>query len=472
MEPRYCPLCDEDSEAEYCPTHGVPTIALSPRREASLRPGMVIGGRHRIERELGQGGMGGLFVASQLGMDRRVVVKAIAEDGTLPRRQALQRIYREALAISKLSHPNVVRVFELGVDGPTQIPFIVMELVEGRTLRQIIDADGPLGEPRAAALFVQIARGLMEAHKHGILHRDLKPTNIMVTLLDDGVEHARILDFGIARLVHGERLTAPGKVVGTPSYMSPEQILEGPQDFRTDLYGLGCILHTALTGGPPFTGKDIPEVLAAQLRSEPPPLPPALSDGRPPSDGLRALHRRLLAKSRLDRPESTLDVVRAFATLEPDAGDPSQWEETLRPNAETEPVSLPPSAPPEAFSEAATLRPPKEKDDPISIASAETLSGGAMLTGGSGFAGPGPEEGAPTVGIGREITAVMPKDLDPEISAPPDDDPRFSPIGPPQRIARAAETDIARPEKKSGVFLLAVALVLLATAVAVAAAWR
>jgi serine/threonine protein kinase len=231
----------------------------------------------------------------------------------------LRRFYREAMAMSRLNHPNIVRVHEFGVDVPTRTPFLIMEHVDGRTLRDLVDGDGPVPERRAARLLVQVARALLEAHNHGVLHRDLKPRNIMVQTLADGEELVKVLDFGLAKINEGDDpqppLTMPGKTIGTPAYMSPEQVVSGEQDARTDLYGLGCVLHMVLTGSAPFVGNDLIDTMRMHLNREPPELPNPLADGLAPSDGLKILYKRLMAKRKTDRPSSAGDVVRDLMAL-------------------------------------------------------------------------------------------------------------------------------------------------------------
>src|SRR6185436_11410547 len=161
-------------------------------------------------------------------------------------------------------------------------------------------------EDRTAGLLAGVARALIEAHDKGVLHRDLKPANLMVVPTAGDDEEIKVLDFGLAKVLEPEEgtkpFTAPGQAVGTPAFMAPEQITQSPQDFRTDLYGLGCVMHVMLTGSAPFDGPDRLEVMRKQIREPPPPLPERLADGRPPSSELIALHRKLLMKNRPDRP--------------------------------------------------------------------------------------------------------------------------------------------------------------------------
>jgi serine/threonine protein kinase len=310
---RFCPLCDDYLVEELCPAHGVPTIAKLDSGEpiVKLDVGTVIAQRYRVERFLRQGGMGVVLAARQLQTDQRVVIKVLKND-RVALRNNLRRFYQEARVISRLSHPNIVKIFEFGFDTPTRVPFLAMELIDGRTIREIVKTDGTFSEDRAASVLRQVAQALIEAHDKGVLHRDLKPANIMVVPLSSG-EDVKVLDFGLAKVLEPEEgtkpFTAPGQAVGTPAFMAPEQITQSPQDFRTDLYGLGCVLHVMLTGTPPFDGPDRLEVMRKQIREPPPPLPERLSDGRAPTQDIIALHRRLLMKNRTDRPASMKEVI-------------------------------------------------------------------------------------------------------------------------------------------------------------------
>lgn len=315
----FCPLCEADQALAICPKHDVPAILRAPDAAPPVRleVGTILVNRYRLDGLLSQGGMGALLLATDLHEDRRVVVKVL-KGQRIQVPANVRRFYQEARLARALNHPSVVRIFEFGVDGPTRAPFLAMEYVLGQTLKALVLAEGPLSETRAAPLFADVSFGLAAAHDAGVLHRDLKPSNVMV-VEEQERERARVLDFGLAKDLGLDPstapLTQPGRTVGTPSYMAPEQVSNRTQDFRTDLYGVGCMLHAALTGVPPFKGDDVVAVMRRQLKEPPPGLPAVLSDGNPPSAVLVELHRRLLAKPRKDRPESTLEVAEIFASL-------------------------------------------------------------------------------------------------------------------------------------------------------------
>jgi serine/threonine protein kinase/predicted ATPase len=318
---RYCPLCDRRMDDAECPTDGVPTVDLAVinPQGAALVPGTVVAERYQVEREIGEGAMGTVFLATRIGMKNRVALKVLRRE-VMVSQNLLKRFYQEARAVSSLDHPNIVRIVDFGIDVKTTLPFLAMEFVEGPTLRDLVLAYGRMPERRCAALLAQVAKALVEAHQKSVVHRDLKPANIVVCMLADGDEHVKVLDFGVAKVLDpaelgGPRVTIPGTALGTPLYMSPEQASGRDVDSRSDLYSLGCILHELLTGEPPFMAQEMRQVMQKQLIEPAPALPQRLSDGDPPSHDLVALHKALLAKDRDDRPQSTAVVAWILGAL-------------------------------------------------------------------------------------------------------------------------------------------------------------
>src|SRR5262245_986588 len=318
---RYCPLCDRRMDDAECPTDGVPTVDLNvitPHGEP-LVPGTVVADRYQVEREIGEGAMGTVFLATRLGMKNRVALKVLRREVMISPNM-LKRFYQEARAVSSLDHPNIVRIVDFGIDPKTTLPFLAMEFVEGPTLRDLVLAYGRMPERRCATLLAQVAKALVEAHQKSVVHRDLKPANIVVCMLADGDEHVKVLDFGVAKVLDNSELgamkvTTPGTALGTPLYMSPEQATGSEVDFRSDLYSLGCILHELLTGEPPFMAQEMRQVMHKQLVEPAPALPARLSDGDPPSADLVALHKSLLTKQKDERPSSTAVVAWILGAL-------------------------------------------------------------------------------------------------------------------------------------------------------------
>jgi serine/threonine-protein kinase len=264
-------------------------------------PSMI--GPYRLARRLGRGGMGEVFLAWDERLGRRVAVKRIPRD--TPSFQERERLSREARAAARLSHPAVVQVYDFVEDASGDA--IVLEYVEGRTLGAMIAEDvPPIG--LAVRLAREIAEGLAAAHAAGLVHRDLKTENVVVTL--EG--HAKILDFGIAKVPESDGLTAQGVVLGTAHAMSPEQARGGEVDARSDLFSLGILLYELLTGTSPFRGNNSLDELQRVISHTPPPV----SKLRPEVPAaLSALVDRLLAKRREDRPRGADTVARELAAL-------------------------------------------------------------------------------------------------------------------------------------------------------------
>ncbi len=278
-------------------------------------------GPYRLARRLGQGGMGEVFLAWDERLGRRVALKRIRREDPTDRER--ERFRREASAAARLSHPAVVQIYDLVEDGTGEV--LVFEYVEGRTLRELL-LEGLPSLDLAVRLAREIAEGLAAAHATGLVHRDLKAENVMVT--PDG--HAKILDFGIAKAdvpgLDADTLTAHGVVLGTFHVMSPEQARGGEIDARSDLFSLGVLLYELLTGQSPFRGRDALETLQRLAGHQPPPVRDIRPEiPRPLSD----LVSRLLAKLPEDRPGSAAEVAQGLAGLTGQLTAPPTQEEIL-----------------------------------------------------------------------------------------------------------------------------------------------
>lgn len=251
----------------------VPTI-LTP--SGTLPEGAVLGGRYSIDRILGVGGMGSVYCAYDNELDRPVALKLIRAD-LASNAMVLQRFKQEIILSREVTHPNVVRIFDLGTsDG---LRYITMELVPGCDLKDVIVTRGKIPPEEAADMMIQICRALDAAHSAGVVHRDLKPQNIMVT--EDGT--AKVMDFGIARSMEttGMGMTGTGEMLGTPAYMSPEQAKGEPADERSDVFSLGLIFFEMLTGKLPFLAETAMGTLMKRIQEDAPPpksIEPALPD--------------------------------------------------------------------------------------------------------------------------------------------------------------------------------------------------
>ncbi|HET8813816.1 MAG TPA: protein kinase [Solirubrobacterales bacterium] len=207
--------------------------------------GTVLSGRYRLEAKLGSGGMSTVYLARDTTLDRSVAVKVMHREMSEQADQ-LERFRQEARAVAKLSHPNVVAVIDAGEDGGH--PYIVFEYVEGETLKQRINRVGALDTQEALAHAIEIARGLTVAHSRNMVHRDIKPQNVLI----DSEGRAKLTDFGISRQLEQDGMTATGRVLGTTDYVAPEQAMGHPVDQRSDIYSLGVVLYEMLVGQVPF----------------------------------------------------------------------------------------------------------------------------------------------------------------------------------------------------------------------------
>ena len=260
-----------------------------------------LGGRYQLRWQIGAGGIGQVWMAHDQVLGREVAIKLQKADPDGDP-SAFERFVREARSAATLQHPNVVTIFDSGTEGDTA--FLVMELLPGPTLTGYLALHGPLAEQEAIALAGQVAAGLAAAHCAGVVHRDIKPANLMF----DARGTLKIVDFGIARLTQATatRLTATNAVIGSPPYLSPEQLHGQQADERSDIYSLGGVMMTMLTGRAPFE-ETHPLALLEQHLTAP---PPQIRDRRPGIDpALNALVAQMLSASPQDRPQSAVEVL-------------------------------------------------------------------------------------------------------------------------------------------------------------------
>jgi eukaryotic-like serine/threonine-protein kinase len=242
------------------------------------RPGDMIAGRYVLQRKLGQGGIGEVWVARSTALDVDVALKMLKPETVGP--SAIERMAREARAVAQLGHPAMVRAFDFGSTERGE-PFLAMELLQGEELSALLARKGRLPATRAAALLLPVIDGLGTAHSMGIVHRDVKPENIFISSDGPGREQPKLLDFGVAKLEQlSSALTHAGAVIGSPYYLSPEQA-EGRHDvdFRSDVWSIGVVLYELVTGAPPFVADNYNALI--QLIRKAPPKPPAELAGDP-----------------------------------------------------------------------------------------------------------------------------------------------------------------------------------------------
>jgi serine/threonine-protein kinase len=294
-------------------------LSRSPHRNIAMSVDRL--GRYEIIEDLGRGAMGVVYRARDPLIDRTVAIKTIACAG-LSRDEVETfegRFFREAQSAGRLNHPNIVTIHEVGRDG--DLAFIVMEFLEGNTLRSVLDSGLVLTEAQVVDIAAQVADGLAFAHANGVVHRDIKPANIFV--LANGT--AKIADFGVALMPTGSS-TLVGTVFGSPKYMSPEQVAGQTVDGRSDIFALGAVLYEMLTGVPPFQGDDLAAILHAVLNTNPP----------PPSARRRKLHpgfdrivARAMAKDPAQRYQTAYEMAADLAACEQEAAEPRTRDDRL-----------------------------------------------------------------------------------------------------------------------------------------------
>jgi serine/threonine protein kinase len=324
---KICPACllRRDKEETRCPKDGSELLALGT---GDPRIGTLVAGRFLILEVIGRGGMGTIYRAYQSSMDRDVALKLLSGPD-LADEELVARFIREATRPSTLRSPHTIRLYDCGKLDSGEL-YIAMELLSGTTLERVIEKDAPLQPARARALLDQVCIALAEAHENGLVHRDIKPHNIMIEPLADGREHVKVLDFGLVKLIgevrddHGT-LTRPGSLYGTPPYMAPE--LWNPEfgaiGPATDIYALGVLIHEMSTGKRPFNAGSVSAFMYAHLQEAPLPMS-AHVEANAEIKRLQPIVSRCLEKNPADRYNSVEALRRDLAAL-------SAFDKTLPP---------------------------------------------------------------------------------------------------------------------------------------------
>jgi serine/threonine-protein kinase len=268
---------------------------------ATLEPGQVLAQRYRIQRLLGKGGMGAVYLADDEVLGELVALKVILSSFAADEAAMVARFRREAAAARKVSSPSVIRIHDLGEARPGLL-YLSMEYFAGRTLTEVIAQRGVVPLKDARDILQQVAAGLEAAHQAGVIHRDLKPSNVLVG--ERGM--VKIIDFGLATTAFGDGLTATGAILGTPHYMAPEQVRGKPVDVRSDIYALGALAYHLVCGRPPFAG-DNPIAIGFAHISEP--VVPPRQLRKDVSPALEEAILAALAKAPEDRPPSAKDFI-------------------------------------------------------------------------------------------------------------------------------------------------------------------
>ncbi|MBK7993927.1 MAG: serine/threonine protein kinase [Blastocatellia bacterium] len=271
MKKKICAVCNQEwpEGMKHCPKDGARLTTLIQRLES----GDILADKYHIIETIGEGAMGTVYKAKRSIIEDFVAVKTLRPE-LISSPVAIERFRREAQASGRIRHPNAISIFDFGVaDG---IAFLVMEFLEGLTLRQILNNDSPLPIKRTVKIFLQICGAVQRAHRKGVIHRDLKPENIILEEFEGLGETVKVIDFSLAKLkIAGasmQSLTEKGRVAGTPYYMSPEQWLDKELDPRTDVYSLGVMLYEALTKRMPFEADTIMELAKKHVQASPTPL--------------------------------------------------------------------------------------------------------------------------------------------------------------------------------------------------------
>jgi serine/threonine protein kinase len=293
------------------------SVASDPSKLSTGLVGTVVDSKYRVLSLLGEGGMGTVYRVLHLNLNKEVALKTFRTANFS--QDAWQRFQREAQAIAKLTHPNIIQVFDFGI-SEQGFPYYTMELLVGESLAERYGREGPLSCDQALPIFIAVAAGMAHAHRQGIVHRDIKPANIFLEQ-GKGEGIPRMVDFGLAKLATSQgteeqRLTAAGLVFGSPLYMSPEQSMGLETDQRTDIYSFGCSLFQALTGAPPFSGRTALDTILMHQEKAPPRMV-ELAKGVTFSQTLEAIMAKLLAKDVKHRYQSFEDVQRDLFEVGP-----------------------------------------------------------------------------------------------------------------------------------------------------------
>ena len=298
---KICPVCNTEypNDVKFCPNDGQTLRSAAPAGDLM---GQVIADRYHVVKKLGEGGMGQVYLAEHVKMGRRSAIK-VMNPSMVHDPDAVARFNREASNASRINHPNVCAIYDFGETSDGLI-YLAMEFIEGEPLTDLLEREGAIPVARAVDIFRQTADALQVAHDLGIVHRDLKPDNIMLSRKKTGGDLVKVVDFGIAKAVGGDdagqKVTKTGLVIGTPEFMSPEQLSGDALDGRSDLYSLALVLYRMLSGKLPFEATTVQETMIKRLTDEPIKLADARPDLSFPA-GLQAVLDTALARTPAER---------------------------------------------------------------------------------------------------------------------------------------------------------------------------
>ena len=320
---KFCPVCGTEyaDDVKFCPRDGQTLKSANPSGDLI---GQVIADRYHVTKKLGEGGMGAVYLAEHVKMGRKSAIKVMSASMSQDA-DAVSRFNREANNASRINHANICAIYDFG-ETPDGLMYLAMEYIEGDSLNGVLKQSGPMSLQRATSILRQTAEALHVAHAAGIVHRDLKPDNIMISS-QAGKDLVKVVDFGIAKAVggdeSGQKVTKTGLVVGTPEYMSPEQLSGDKLDGRSDLYSLALVYYRMITGTLPFQAETSQETMIKRLTDDPMPLAQALPTGGFPG-GLQSVMDRALARYANDRysdaVEFAKEVEAALVGIAPEGG--------------------------------------------------------------------------------------------------------------------------------------------------------
>ena len=417
----------------FCPSDGQSLVAV-PAGDDLV--GQVVADRYRVVSRLGEGGMGQVFLADHVKMGRRSALKVLGR-GLMSDPEAISRFNREAANAARVSHPNVCAVYDFGETADGRL-YLAMEYVEGRTLQQLLYDEGPLALSRAALLLEQAAAALAAAHELGIVHRDLKPDNIMIASVK-GREVVKVVDFGIAKAAGGgdQQVTRTGFIIGTPDYMSPEQLAGDPVDARADIYALALVFFRMITGALPFEGATGQDSLVKRLTHP----PRRLAEARPGASfppALQAVLDRALARQPADRYASAPDFSRGVSrVVEAGRRVPGIPGSEITPSA-----PIPAVRPPFASGAKRRVREKSRAGGLLALVVVLALAaGGALYARSEGLLSAWPAaSAADDAGISAGTAAPAPMEAVVDSSAQPQTAPEAAPAAAPPRTTRGAGT--------------------------------
>lgn len=321
----------EQSQSVTIPSQNTPR---PPSRLKKLAPDTIYSEKFKIIGMIGHGGMSVVYEVEHLVLKKRMALKLIDPNQELDDSH-IQRFKQEAQSVCELNHPGIVRLYDFGVTTEGE-PYLATELCEGKPLSSLIESCGHLSVKRALDLIIPVCMAMQHSHDHNIIHRDLKPDNLIVGTTPEGREAALVIDFGIAKVTSMndgrtlQRLTSTGEVVGTPTYMSPEQCLGHEVDPRSDVYSLACVLFEALTGKAPFGGNTLYAAIKAQVEDAPPVMS-SINPDFPKDSAIEAVILQALAKD----PDDRFQSMQEFASALQDAyNNKFSWSAQLRTNAQ------------------------------------------------------------------------------------------------------------------------------------------